>query len=286
MKASPIPPKVEGEVADSTNGFAALPNSLINSWSAVWIWLIGQRPLNSTIWRALLIPSSRLSVSNSDDVDNFHESTVLFITSLHILLQGWWFPSGTETNVQRSMLLVSNDVRIQFHPAQFLLLAFTPKQNSSRRAFLFVNKSKCGRFEFFHRRFLYRWPLVQDAQTIPLSNDLEHDDIVCCLADGWFLAGTFPASQELVSTRIKLAFTVTLPPVAGSCNSFTWRFIKGIVCFHRRLRVISCTTVLRCSSAIAASRRFVPHEQMILESERLAGAMGLNVLQKNQAFKL
>ncbi len=87
----------------------ALPNSLVNSSSAVWMAAEWPRPLNSTIWRALLIPSSRLSdFKTAMTGDNFSRVNGSFHQLLYILPQGYWFLLVLRSQlVQRSMLLVS-----------------------------------------------------------------------------------------------------------------------------------------------------------------------------------
>ena len=119
----------------------ALPNSLVNSWSAVWIAAEWPRPLNSTIWRALLIPSSRLSdFKTAMTGDNFSRVNGSFSpTSLHSAAR-ILVPSGTEKPACSAIHAAGFPTMSAFNfaPAQFLLLAFTPKQNSSRRAFSFL----------------------------------------------------------------------------------------------------------------------------------------------------
>ena len=66
---------------------------------------------------------------------------------LYILRQRMFVPSGT-VNPACSAIQVAGLPTMSafnFAPAQFLLFALTPKQNSSRRAFLFCLQSKCGK---------------------------------------------------------------------------------------------------------------------------------------------
>ncbi len=82
--------------------------------------------------------------------DNFHESTVLFCFftfSTEILV-----PSGTEKPAFNDAAGFPTMSAFNFAPAQFFMLAFTPKAGTLQELFLFfVNEVRCDRLEFFNK---------------------------------------------------------------------------------------------------------------------------------------
>ena len=164
----------------------ALPNSLVNSSSAVWMaaewqdrWIQPFGSFVNSVFTAFRFQTAMTG-------DNFHESTVLFHQLLYILPQGYWFLLEQKAACSCDPCWFPNDVTFNFGTCTVLAVGFPPSRTLQEGLFLFCWQSKCGKIWILqqtHRRFLYRWTACSDAQTIPLSNDL--DMTISCAAGGY-----------------------------------------------------------------------------------------------------
>ncbi len=191
------------------------------------LWYVS---LNSTIWRALLIPSSRLSdFKTAMTGDNFFTRVngSFHQLSLHSAA-GYWFFWYSEASLFSTTHAagLATIIRIPISPTlQFLLLAFYARSRTLQEGlFLFVNKGKCGRIWILQQKLIVDF-FIDDDRFVQL-----HRPYRCQMIWTWryrvllggcwliFLAclrNVSGTTQELVSHK-NISFTMALPPVAGS----------------------------------------------------------------------
>ena len=131
LYTSPIPPKVDGAFQITRIALTSRPKSLASCSLRVWIAAEWPKPWNSTIWRDLAIPSSVFSDFNTAMIgESFSRVNGSFGPTSATSAARILVPSGTLKPACSAIQAAGLPTISAFNlpSAQFLLLAFTPKQ--------------------------------------------------------------------------------------------------------------------------------------------------------------